>query len=120
MKDCKLVATLMSDDVPIRTSRPPSPLLTLLFTVVLLGFYNILLLLSCHYCELYISIYTWSHIKITTRWSNKFFVMFKLGTCDMGIQLHCNTKLNLYAFANVDWVGCPTTYHSITRIFTLV
>ncbi|KHN29827.1 Putative mitochondrial protein, partial [Glycine soja] len=34
------------------------------------------------------------------------------GTIDVGLHFTSNTTLDLFAFSDADWAGCPTNRHS--------
>ncbi|KAF5458226.1 hypothetical protein F2P56_022273 [Juglans regia] len=42
------------------------------------------------------------------------------GTADYGLQILSSNTLDVYAFSDVDWAGCPTTRHSTTDFCTFL
>lgn len=42
------------------------------------------------------------------------------GTIDLGLQIHSNSSLDLFAFSDSDWGGCPSTWRSTTGYCTFL
>ncbi|CAA3032025.1 copia-type [Olea europaea subsp. europaea] len=58
---------------------------------------------------------TLSHLKMVRR-----ILRYLKGTINLGLDFTSHTTLDLYAFSDSDWAGCPTTRHSTTGYCTFI
>jgi hypothetical protein len=42
----------------------------------------------------------------------KRIIWYIRGTLDYGLQLHCSSSVDLIAYSDIDWAGCPNTHRS--------
>lgn len=72
-------------------------------------FYNV------NYVSQFMNSPTMAHLKIVRQ------ILRNLKeTTHFGLYLHSNTSLDLSAFSDTDWAGCPTTRHSTTGYCTFL
>ena len=50
----------------------------------------------------------------------KRILIYIHGTIDYGIRILANSPIDLYAFSDADWVGCPNTRWSTTGLCTFL
>ncbi|XP_058099884.1 uncharacterized mitochondrial protein AtMg00810-like [Magnolia sinica] len=70
---------------------------------------------SVNYVSQFIHSLTIVHLKLVRR-----ILRYVKGTIDIGLHFTSNTTLDLCAFSDADWVGCPTTRHSTTGYCTFL
>ncbi|KAE9588657.1 putative RNA-directed DNA polymerase [Lupinus albus] len=70
---------------------------------------------SVNYASQFMHSPTIIHLKMVRR-----ILRYVKGTIDVGLHFTSNTNLNLFAFSDADWVGCPTTRRSTTSYCTFL
>ncbi|KAK2400878.1 hypothetical protein QL285_050531 [Trifolium repens] len=70
---------------------------------------------SVNYVSQFMHSPTVMHLKMVRR-----ILRYVKGTIDVGLKFTSNTTLDLFAFSDADWAGCPTTRRSTTGYCTFL
>ncbi|GAU19509.1 hypothetical protein TSUD_77530 [Trifolium subterraneum] len=70
---------------------------------------------SVNYVSQFMHSPTITHLKMVRR-----ILRYVKGTIDVGLHFTSNTTLDLFAFSDADWAGCPTTRRSTTGYCTFL
>jgi hypothetical protein len=70
---------------------------------------------SVNYVSQFMHSPTVMHLKMVRR-----ILRYVKGTIDVGLHFTSNTTLDLFAFSDADWAGCPTTRRSTTGYCTFL
>jgi hypothetical protein len=70
---------------------------------------------SVNYVSQFMHSPTIMHLKMVRR-----ILRYVKGTIDVGLHFTSNTTLDLFAFSDADWAGCPTTRRSTTGYCTFL